>query len=695
MILMGSRTQKRLAALLMQLIENENKVEHCRLSLFKNPNIDLFKVFQQIDVKRKGFFKNDELLDFLCKNNIYATTREVKFLTDQLDTDQDSIVTYDNFLHFLAPQQDENMRKEILVREKIQATQQYDEQFFHMNNNTPTPQKMKQSNLGASAFLSTAKSKQQFSGTQQQNQSFHKQQDILGVDPETEYLLSKLFYQIVQNFKAIEAKKEILNGSNDFQLEVAFKTIDSSNIDKLDYESIEEFLKKHNYQIQEKDLLVLIRTYGSLADGFINQAQFMDMVLSYEFNLKKNAVKASFAKQSKMDQNINQIVQKPDPLVDPSKKQVNFGQKADLQDELDQSTSNKNITAAQSTLKIGTQANIKGNENKSMVMTQTKLTNDVYLRQNQTDSNSITIKKPLCRGTLKTPYSKRFLTTVQVRPGVSSIMNINNIEADAEEYDEIYRGKYRNSAMKGDEEEYFVKKLYEIVLSDIKLEEFKQELSTQKDFNLLDSFYFIDLQGKGYITQQDMYVNLKQIGLSPTKDQIYLFFKQYDLDFSNRLEFSEFVKTFIPIEQEYRNILNNRTATGNGFSSQTKHLLKETFQYILQNAYDMEFIRQNLNRRRLFNTYDAFCAIDQDNNGFITLEDIRTLFLDYDIHFSPKELYYFFRRFDKSLDGEVCYGEFFSELTPKSPYTLTEELYTQTRKSMISMSNIENPQFVQ
>ncbi|EAR83435.2 EF hand protein (macronuclear) [Tetrahymena thermophila SB210] len=691
MILMGSRTQKRLAALLMQLIENENKVEHCRLCLFKNPNIDLFKVFQQIDVKRKGFFKNEELLDFLCKNNIYATTREVKFLTDQLDTDKDSIVTYDNFLHFLAPQQDENLRKEILVREKIQATQQIDEQFFHMNDNTPTPQKMKQSNLGASAFLSTAKSKYQYSGTQQLNQSFHKQQDILGVDPETEYLLSKLFYQIVQNFKAIEAKKEILNGSNDFQLEVAFKTIDSSNIDKLDYESIEEFLKKHNYQIQEKDLLVLIRTYGSLADGFINQAQFMDMVLSYEFNLKKNAVKASFAKQTKMDQNINQIVQKADPLVDPSKRQVNFGQKVDSQDEQNQSNSNKNTTGAQSTAKIG----IQSNENKSMVMTQTKLTNDVYLKQNQTDSNSITIKKPLCRGTLKTPYSKRFLSTVQVRPGMSSIMNINTIEADAEEYDEVYRGKYRNSAMKGDEEEFFVKKLYEIVLSDIKLEEYKQELSTQKDFNLLDSFYFIDLQGKGYITQQDLHVNLKQIGLNPTKDQIYLFFKQYDLDFSNRLEFSEFVKTFIPIDQEYRNILNNRAATGNGFSSQTKHLLKETFQYILQNAYEMEFIRQNLNRRRLFNTYDAFCAIDQDSNGFITLEDIRTLFLDYDIHFSPKELYYFFRRFDKGLDGEVCYGEFFSELTPKSPYTLTEELYTQTRKSMVSISNIENAKLSQ
>lgn len=74
-----------------------------------------------------------------------------------------------------------------------------------------------------------------------------------------------------------------------------------------------------------------------------------------------------------------------------------------------------------------------------------------------------------------------------------------NIEDDAEEYNEVAQGKYRGSLMKGDEEENFVKKMYELLQSDLKLEELKQELSIQKDFNLLDSFYFIDLQGKGYI----------------------------------------------------------------------------------------------------------------------------------------------------------------------------------------------------
>lgn len=125
--------------------------------------------------------------------------------------------------------------------------------------------------------------------------------------------------------------------------------------------------------------------------------------------------------------------------------------------------------------------------------------------------------------------------------------------------------------MKGDEEEFFVKKMYELVKSDLNVEELKQELAAQRDFNLLDSFQYLDVQGKGYLTQQDLCVNLKHLQVSSaTRDAVYLFFKQYDLDFSGRLEFSEFVKTFIPIEQDYRNLLNNRVATGNGFSKQTK-----------------------------------------------------------------------------------------------------------------------------
>lgn len=73
-----------------------------------------------------------------------------------------------------------------------------------------------------------------------------------------------------------------------------------------------------------------------------------------------------------------------------------------------------------------------------------------------------TAKKPLSRGMLTTPWSKKFERTVQSKTGGSSIANLNQMEDDAIEYEES-RGRNRCSAMKGDEEENFVKKMYELL----------------------------------------------------------------------------------------------------------------------------------------------------------------------------------------------------------------------------------------
>lgn len=63
---------------------------------------------------------------------------------------------------------------------------------------------------------------------------------------------------------------------------------------------------------------------------------------------------------------------------------------------------------------------------------------------------------------LVTPFSKKFERTIQTKVGGSSIANLDHMEDDAEEYEET-RGRYRCSAMKGDEEENFVKKMYELL----------------------------------------------------------------------------------------------------------------------------------------------------------------------------------------------------------------------------------------
>jgi Ca2+-binding EF-hand superfamily protein len=59
-----------------------------------------------------------------------------------------------------------------------------------------------------------------------------------------------------------------------------------------------------------------------------------------------------------------------------------------------------------------------------------------------------------------------------------------------------------------------------------------------------------------------------------------------------------------------------------------------------------------------------------EKKGYFNVENLRDIFLKYEIHFTPKELSYLFCKFDKEKKGEVYYGEFFKELTPKLYYNL-------------------------
>lgn len=65
--------------------------------------------------------------------------------------------------------------------------------------------------------------------------------------------------------------------------------------------------------------------------------------------------------------------------------------------------------------------------------------------------------------------------------------------------------------------------------------------------------------------------------------------------------------------------------------------------------------------------HDAFTAIDCDENGFITLEEFKRILNEHGIFVTNQDLVSLISRYDKNQDGKVSYGEFLSEMTPKSP----------------------------
>jgi len=78
------------------------------------------------------------------------------------------------------------------------------------------------------------------------------------------------------------------------------------------------------------------------------------------------------------------------------------------------------------------------------------------------------------------------------------------------------------------------------------IEDSKKQLGLKIDFNLLDCFKVFDRKGKGFISKIEFELSLNDIGVFPTRDELYLFFKRYDSDEDGYLRYSEFIKAILP-----------------------------------------------------------------------------------------------------------------------------------------------------
>jgi len=103
------------------------------------------------------------------------------------------------------------------------------------------------------------------------------------------------------------------------------------------------------------------------------------------------------------------------------------------------------------------------------------------------------------------------------------------------------------------------------------------------------------------------------------------------------------------------------------FKSYTKELFKDAMRLLLETETDAERKRQRLANKPMFKLYDAFQTCDFDQNGYITVNEIKEKLTDHGFYASEKDLVGLMNKFDKNRDGRITYSEFVEEVAPKSP----------------------------
>ena len=71
-------------------------------------------------------------------------------------------------------------------------------------------------------------------------------------------------------------------------------------------------------------------------------------------------------------------------------------------------------------------------------------------------------------------------------------------------------------------------------------------------------FRWIDRLGKGEIGSLEIRKFLKENGIHPEKEQLYLVVKKYDYDADGKWKYSDFAESFAPRAKEYFKMLKHR-----------------------------------------------------------------------------------------------------------------------------------------
>ena len=80
---------------------------------------------------------------------------------------------------------------------------------------------------------------------------------------------------------------------------------------------------------------------------------------------------------------------------------------------------------------------------------------------------------------------------------------------------------------------------------------------------MIDTFRIFDVQGKGWISQEELVVGLLNFfNLQVTRQEVGLYMTRYDKDRDGKLRYGEFCDSFLPIDPFHANLLAKKAPLG-------------------------------------------------------------------------------------------------------------------------------------
>ena len=201
-----------------------------------------------------------------------------------------------------------------------------------------------------------------------------------------------------------------------------------------------------------------------------------------------------------------------------------------------------------------------------------------------------------------------------------------------------------------------------------KIELMKIELYKNKDFNVEDAFRLFEKDGRGFLDEEDVKYGLGVLGVYPSEYNLKLFLKRYDLQKKGFLSYADFYDIVVPFEKIYRDDVEKRIPKTKCNEIILSREIHNSLNKLFKALIDLEN-RANIERKLLDNNSTMveiiFNIFDNNNQGNFCFPNFINYLNSYGLlnneNLNPDLLYI---RFDKKRNGRIDFEEFVDELEP-------------------------------
>ena len=93
------------------------------------------------------------------------------------------------------------------------------------------------------------------------------------------------------------------------------------------------------------------------------------------------------------------------------------------------------------------------------------------------------------------------------------------------------------------------------------MENLKIDAAVKEDFNLIDAFSLLDVNGRGYITPTDLRQALSELGIKCNIDEVELIFERFATSKGKEasiLMYSDFQELMTPLDNNFARLLGGK-----------------------------------------------------------------------------------------------------------------------------------------